>query len=561
MARHLKTLSEEIASFCNVRSQQRKLVILAPGDMEADSLHLGGEWQFDHFSKLTSSRPDAAFAEIQRTSLPEKSPLSSETHVNLYDGLAPVARQPAPGEKVPLSSRRPAAVGAGLQNMGNTCYMNASLQCLTYTPPLANYMLSQEHSQLCHRHKCCMLCTMEAHITRALHCPGHVIQPSQALAAGFHRGKQEDAHEFLMFIVDAMKKACLPGHKQVDHDSEDTTLIHQIFGGCWRSQIKCLHCQGVSDTFDPYLDIALDIQAAQSVKQALEQVVKPEELNGENAYHCGLCLQKAPASKTFTLHTSAKVLILVLKRFSDVTGNKLAKNVQYPECLDIQPYMSQQNTGPLVYVLYAVLVHAGWSCHNGHYLSYVKAPGGQWYKMDDAEVTACSIASVLSQQAYVLFYIQKSELERCSESVSIGREPGALGAEHKDRRATQGELQREPCLQVPDLEEHLVERATQESTLDHWKLLQEQNKTKPDFNIRKVECTLPPNVLVIHPSKYKSGMNNRHPEQQSSLLNLSSRNLTPQESMNTGTLTSLQGRTRRSKGRNKHSKRALFVCQ
>ncbi|KAL4688889.1 hypothetical protein H8957_016311, partial [Semnopithecus entellus] len=527
--------------------------------MEADSLHLGGEWQFNQFSKLTSSRPDAAFAEIQPTSLPEKSPLACETHVDLCDDLAPVARQPAPGEKLPLSSRRPAAVGAGLQNMGNTCYMNASLQCLTYTPPLANYMLSREHSQLCHRHKCCMLCTMEAHITQALHRPGHVIQPSQALAAGFHRGKQEDAHEFLMFIVDAMRKACLPGHKQVDHDSKDTTLIHQIFGGYWRSQIKCLHCQGVSDTFDPYLDIALDIQAAQSVKQALEQVVKPEELNGDNAYHCGLCLQKAPASKTFTVHTSAKVLILVLKRFSDVTGNKLAKNVQYPECLDMQPYTSQQNRGPLVYVLYAVLVHAGWSCHNGHYLSYVRAPGGQWYKMDDAEVTACSIASVLSQQAYVLFYIQKSELERRGESVSIGREPGALGPEHTGRRATQGELQREPCLQEPDLEEHLVERATQESTLDHWKFLQEQNKTKPDFNVRKVECTLPPNVLVIHPSKYKSGMSNRHPEQQSSLLNLSSRNLTHQESMNTGTLSSLQGRTRRSKGRNKHSKRALFV--
>uniref|UniRef100_A0A2K6C543 USP domain-containing protein n=1 Tax=Macaca nemestrina TaxID=9545 RepID=A0A2K6C543_MACNE len=493
--------------------------------MDADSLHLGGEWPFNHFSKLTSSRPDAAF-----TSLPEKSPLSSETHVDLCDDLAPVARQPAPREKLPLSSRRPTAVGAGFQNMGNTCYVNASLQCLTYTPPLANCMLSREHSQTCHRHKCCMLCTMEAHITRALHHPGHVIQPSQALAAGFHRGKQEDAHEFLMFTVDAMKKACLPGHKQVDHDSKDTTLIHQIFEGYWRSQIKCLHCQGISDTFDPYLDIALDIQAAQSVKQALEQVMKPEELNGENAYHCGLCLQKVPASNTFTLHTSAKVLILVLKRFSDVTGNKLAKNVQYPECLDMQPYMSQQNTGPLVY----------WSCHNRHYLSYVKAPGGQWYKTDDAKVTACSIASVLSQQAYVLFYIQKSE------SVSIGREPGALGAEHK----TAEQARRAPERTLPpgtDLEEHLVERATQESTLDHWKFLQEQNKTKPDFNVRKVECTLPPNVLVIHPSKYKSGMNNRHPEQQSSLLNLSSRNLT------------LRRRTRRSKGRNKHSKRALFV--
>uniref|UniRef100_A0A2I3S636 Ubiquitin carboxyl-terminal hydrolase n=1 Tax=Pan troglodytes TaxID=9598 RepID=A0A2I3S636_PANTR len=476
--------------------------------MEDDSLYLGGEWQFNHFSKLTSSRPDAAFAEIQRTSLPEKSPLSSETRVDLCDDLAPVARQLAPREKLPLSSRRPAAVGAGLQNMGNTCYVNASLQCLTYTPPLANYMLSREHSQTCHRHKGCMLCTMQAHITRALHIPGHVIQPSQALAAGFHRGKQEDAHEFLMFTVDAMKSHFIP-----DHLSKDTTFIHQIFGG---------------------------------VKQALEQLVKPEELNGENAYHCGPCLQRAPASKTLTLHTSAKVIILVLKRFSDVTGNKLAKNVQYPECLDMHPYMSQQNTGPLVYVLYAVLVHAGWSCHNGHYFSYVKAQ----------EVTASSITSVLNQQAYVLFYIQKSEWERHSESVSRGREPRALGAEDTDRQATD-----HPCLQAPELDEHLVERATQESTLDHWKFLQEQNKTKPEFNVREVEGTLPPNVLVIHQSKYKCGMKNHHPEQQSSLLNLSSMTPTDQESMNTGTLASLQGRTRRSKGKNKHSKRALLVCQ
>lgn len=40
-------------------------------------------------------------------------------------------------------------VGAGLQNLGNTCFANAALQCLTYTPPLANYMLSHEHSKTC----------------------------------------------------------------------------------------------------------------------------------------------------------------------------------------------------------------------------------------------------------------------------------------------------------------------------------------------------------------------------------------------------------------------------
>ena len=142
-------------------------MILVPGNLEDDSLYLGDEWQCNHFSKLMSSRPDAAFAEIQRTSLPEKSPLSCETRVDLCGDLSPVARQLAPREKLPLSSRRPATVGAGLQNIGNTCYLNASLQCVTYTLPLAKCMLSWELSQTCHRHKCCMLSTMQAHITRA----------------------------------------------------------------------------------------------------------------------------------------------------------------------------------------------------------------------------------------------------------------------------------------------------------------------------------------------------------------------------------------------------------
>ncbi|XP_069340879.1 ubiquitin carboxyl-terminal hydrolase 17-like protein 6 [Eulemur rufifrons] len=464
------------------------------------------------------------------------SSLSTKADLPLYSKEAPVTKQLSPKEKLLLMGKRPYEVGAGLWNVGNTCYMNAALQCLTYTPPLANYMLSQEHSLTCHHQKSCMLCTMQDHVTRVLQHPGNVVKPSHALAAGFHRYNQEDAHEFLMFTVDAMKKACLSGHKPLDGHSEDTTLIHQIFRGYWRSQIKCLHCHGISDTIDPYLDIALDIKAAQSVNQALDQLVKIEHLDGENAYDCSSCLKKVPASKSLNLHTASKVLILVLKRFSDITGNKIAKEVQYPECLDMQPYMSQQKRGPLIYLLYAVLVHAGRSCQSGHYFCYVKAGNGQWYKMDDAKVTACDISSVLSQHAYVLFYIQKSELERDGGRASIEEKPRAHGAEDTDIGATQGGLNRDSCIKVPELEVHFGKTTTRELSLHQWKCLLEQNRSEPEFNFRKIESTLPSNGVMSHQLKYRSELTKNDTEQDNYLLQKPARNMTEQMSLSTALL-------------------------
>jgi len=46
--------------------------------------------------------------------------------------------------------------------------------------------------------------------------------------------------------------------------------------------------------------------------------------------------------------------------------------VEYPEYLDLRPYMSQITGEPLLYTLYAVLVHSGGNCRAGHYFCYAK---------------------------------------------------------------------------------------------------------------------------------------------------------------------------------------------
>ncbi|XP_047292432.1 ubiquitin carboxyl-terminal hydrolase 36 isoform X11 [Homo sapiens] len=337
---------------------------------------------------------------------------SEHTYESCGDGVPAPQKVLFPTERLSLRWERVFRVGAGLHNLGNTCFLNATIQCLTYTPPLANYLLSKEHARSCHQGSFCMLCVMQNHIVQAFANSGNAIKPVsfirdlKKIARHFRFGNQEDAHEFLRYTIDAMQKACLNGCAKLDRQTQATTLVHQIFGGYLRSRVKCSVCKSVSDTYDPYLDVALEIRQAANIVRALELFVKADVLSGENAYMCAKCKKKVPASKRFTIHRTSNVLTLSLKRFANFSGGKITKDVGYPEFLNIRPYMSQNNGDPVMYGLYAVLVHSGYSCHAGHYYCYVKASNGQWYQMNDSLVHSSNVKVVLNQQAYVLFYLR-----------------------------------------------------------------------------------------------------------------------------------------------------------
>ncbi|NWZ60663.1 UBP42 hydrolase, partial [Haliaeetus albicilla] len=353
------------------------------------------------------------------------------------EGMAPPQRILFPPERIYMDWQQRWRAGAGLHNPGNLCFLNSVLQCLTYTPPLANYLLSREHSQSCRQQGFCVMCRMESHVNRVLRSSGSAIYPSAVISVltresfqglgqvffcscrrkvltssflvigeHFQLGMQEDAHEFLRYTVDAMQRACLNGISNLDISSESTTIVHQIFGGFLRSRVTCSSCKAVSDSYEAFLDIPLDIKAASSVTAALTDFVKPEQLDGENCFKCSQCNKMVAASKRFTIHRAPKVLTVCLKRFEDFTGGKINKVVKYPSCLDLRPYMSQPDGESLFYSLYAVLVHSGNGCHSGHYFCYTKASNGLWYEMNDSSVDHCDISTVLQQQAYLLFYVR-----------------------------------------------------------------------------------------------------------------------------------------------------------
>jgi len=71
---------------------------------------------------------------------------------------------------------------------------------------------------------------------------------------------------------------------------------------------------------------------------------------------------------------------------------KLNKPIQFPEILDLAPFMS--GTSDLaIYRLYGVVVHLDTmnAAFSGHYVCYVKNFQSRWFKVDDSVVCQVSI--------------------------------------------------------------------------------------------------------------------------------------------------------------------------
>eukprot|EP00250_Pteridium_aquilinum_P017473 c23646_g1_i1 orf=62-1123(+) len=255
-------------------------------------------------------------------------------------------------------------IGAGLNNLGNTCFLNAVLQCLTYTPPLAAYTQAGLHQSSCRAAGFCAMCSLESHVKQALSAPGRMISPNQlvknlrCISRSFQVGRQEDAHEYMRYLIEALQKCCpLEAHANALPNSH-RNFIQMIFGGRLRSQVKCTQCSHSSNTYDPFLDLSLDIVKAESLLKALARFTAIEVLDGDNKYHCSKCKKKVRAHKQFTIDNAPHVLTVQFKRFSSSGGygGKIDKKVQFDRTFSLTPFVNGGKEG-IRYSLYAVLVH------------------------------------------------------------------------------------------------------------------------------------------------------------------------------------------------------------
>mmetsp|Transcript_12753 Transcript_12753/g.27992 ORF Transcript_12753/g.27992 Transcript_12753/m.27992 type:complete len:601 (-) Transcript_12753:313-2115(-) len=332
--------------------------------------------------------------------------------------------------KDPASQR---TVARPVANLGNTCYMNAVLQALAHAPELCLAMDCQSHRATCPiaaenkeklrqradspsssgsssydsksrgtrksrrsgrktppdhaQHgssaiKFCALCELEEHISsshdsalrdRPVAPENFVHGFIEHVAPWFKLGVQEDSHEFLRLLIDAMQKSCelardikpprqvtceedAPGVDADDNKdivfentasskpseesssaATDKEYPFSLFRGTVESTVTCGSCKCTSSTLDPIEDVGLEVTPPQAaatrngterssrnasplpaphlydVETAFRRFSQPETL--DSGYKCEKCGKVGKATKQSKLASIPPILTVHLKRF------------------------------------------------------------------------------------------------------------------------------------------------------------------------------------------------------------------------------------------------------
>ncbi|KAJ8280946.1 hypothetical protein GJAV_G00061360 [Gymnothorax javanicus] len=206
----------------------------------------------------------------------------------------------------------------GLSNLGNTCFMNSSIQCVSNTKPLTQYFISGRHLFELNRTN---PIGMRGHMAK---CYGDLVQELWSgtqksiaplklrwtiakYAPRFNGFQQQDSQELLAFLLDGLHEDLNRVHEKPyvelkdsdgrpdwevaseaweNHLRRNRSIVVDLFHGQLKSQVKCKTCGHISARFDPFNFLSLPLPMDSSMHLEITVI----KLDGSTPVRFGLRL-------------------------------------------------------------------------------------------------------------------------------------------------------------------------------------------------------------------------------------------------------------------------------
>ncbi|KAL3094850.1 hypothetical protein niasHS_006145 [Heterodera schachtii] len=294
--------------------------------------------------------------------------------LSAYAMSAEVIASDSEWKKTPLGQ-------TGLFNLGNTCFMNATLQPLFHTPGFSQLFREKSAQRFVNGNNSfgtngMISGSFSALIDLIWSGKFGALRPTLFLEFFARRvnavmadRQQHDAQEFQLYLLDALHEDTnrVDKRQPFEQNYDDTDLgasasdfnersklfcsspVNELFNLTTISVIKCSTCNTTSVRFEAVNQISLELPTnidGLKLKDCLEAHFSSASL--EDKWNCPKCKSKQPATRSTKIWEVPKLLIVHLKRFSPHDGHYV-KNVEVTfdvAELDLAPFLQEKSPHP-----------------------------------------------------------------------------------------------------------------------------------------------------------------------------------------------------------------------
>ena len=339
----------------------------------------------------------------------------------------------------------------GLDNVGATCYMNATLQCIANIRPITEYLLNKEnYTYLFKNYDQCQLTLQYIQVLDGLFCnesPNGFYSPNEfkktisELNPLFEGVQANDSKDLIIFLLEVWNNELVKINNIKNNIIEDQngpypkidssnqykvfenfinnfkkthcSIIGEYLCGFNKSVFICQNCYKNTFNFNLYNILIFSLEATSNYFNlsnnnsitptinfdcCFKCMAKEELFQDTYCQHCG----KTGLSKyRETIFSMPQYLIIILNRGK---GNVFNCNVQIPETFDASIYIEIKNQNNN-YELVGIVSHFGESGMGGHFIAFCKhSIDGKWRCYNDSVVTECQNDYLNKGVPYILFY-------------------------------------------------------------------------------------------------------------------------------------------------------------